>query len=91
MHLTNQKEEFDDMFDIPTLYISARSYSIQWVRLHPILLMSILLYHFKQLTDYNEQVKQMEPGRKFIVVRERKRMRRLTALPSIEVVMIPKP
>jgi hypothetical protein len=86
MHLTNQKEEFDDMFDIPRLYISDRSYSIQWVRLHPILLMSILLYHFKQLTDYSEQVKQIEPGRKFIVVRERKRMRRLTALPSTEVV-----
>jgi hypothetical protein len=86
MHLTNQKEEFDDMFDIPGLYISDRSYSIQWVRLRPILLMSILLYHFKQLTDYSEQVKQIEPGRKFIVVRERKRMRRLTALPSIEVV-----
>ena len=91
MHLTNQKEEFDDMFDIPRLYISDRSYSIQWVRLHPILLMSILLYHFKQLTDYSEQVKQIEPGRKFIVVRERKRMGILTALPSIEVVMIPSP
>ena len=50
---------FDDMFDIPRLYTSACSYSVQTVRLYPIL-MSILLYHFKQLTQCISEAERME-------------------------------
>ena len=50
---------FDDMFDIPRLYTSACSYSVQTVRLYPIL-MSILLYHFKQLTQCISEAERIE-------------------------------
>jgi hypothetical protein len=53
------RKKFDEMFDIPRLYILACSYSVQYVRDYPIQ-MSILLYHFKQLTEYIEQVEQIE-------------------------------
>jgi hypothetical protein len=53
--------------------------------------MFILVYYFKLLTNCSKQVEQIEAGRKVIVVRERKRMGRPTALPSIKVVMIPTP
>jgi hypothetical protein len=45
----SDRKKFDEMWDIPKWYISACSNSMQYVRLHPIL-MSILLYHYKQLT-----------------------------------------
>jgi hypothetical protein len=84
------RKKFDEMMlDIPRLYIPACSYSVQYVRRHPILWISILLYHFKQLTDCSKQVEQIGASRMVIVVRERKGMGRLTALPSIEAVMIP--
>jgi hypothetical protein len=35
------------------------SYSVQYVRLHPIL-MSILLYHYKQLTECISEVEQID-------------------------------
>ncbi len=41
-----ERKEFDEMWDIPRLYVSACSNSVQYVRLHPIL-MSILLYHYR--------------------------------------------
>ena len=50
---------FDKMFDIPRLYTSACSYSVQTVRLYPIL-MSILLYHFKQLTQCISEAERIE-------------------------------
>jgi hypothetical protein len=46
------------MFDIPRFYISACSYSVQYVRLYPIL-MSILFHHYKQLLECTSQVEQM--------------------------------
>jgi hypothetical protein len=56
----SHRKKFDEiMFDIPRFYISACSYSVQYVRLHPIL-MSILLYHYKQLTECVERVEQIE-------------------------------
>ena len=85
----DRKKFGEMMLDIPRLYIPACSYSVQYVRRHPILWISILLYHFKQLTDCSKQVEQIEASRMVIVVRERKGMGRLTALPSIEAVMIP--
>ncbi|MDQ3851434.1 MAG: hypothetical protein M3299_01215 [Thermoproteota archaeon] len=45
----SDRKKFDEMWDIPRFYISACSNSVQYVRLHPIL-MSIL-YHYKQLTQ----------------------------------------
>ncbi len=47
------------MFDISRLYTSACSYAVQPVRLYPIL-MSILLYHFKQLTQCISEVERIE-------------------------------
>lgn len=49
----SDRKDFDRIFDIPRSYTSARSNSVQIVRLHPIL-MSILLHHFKQVTEYIE-------------------------------------
>jgi hypothetical protein len=54
----SDRKKFDDMFDIPRLYISACSYAVQRVRLYPIL-MSILLYCFRQLVECAKQVEQM--------------------------------
>jgi hypothetical protein len=47
------------MWDIPRFYISACSNSVQYVRLHPIL-MSILLYDYKQLTEGIYEVERIE-------------------------------
>jgi hypothetical protein len=53
------RKKFDEMFDIPRLYTSACSYSVQPVRLYPIL-MSILLHHFKELTECINEVERIE-------------------------------
>jgi hypothetical protein len=50
---------FDEMWDIPLWYISACSNSVQYVRLHPIL-MSILLYDYKELTQCISEVERIE-------------------------------
>ncbi len=55
----SDRKKFDEMFDIPRFYISACSYSVQYVRLHPIL-MSILFHHYKELTKCIEQVEEIE-------------------------------
>lgn len=47
------------MFDIPKLYISACSISVQLVPLHPIV-MSILLHHYKDLKECISEVEQIE-------------------------------
>jgi hypothetical protein len=54
----SDRKKFDEMFDIPRLYISACSYAVQPVRLYPIL-MSILLYCYEQLIDCTSQVEQI--------------------------------
>jgi hypothetical protein len=54
----SDRKKFDDMFDIPRSYVSACSYSVQYVRLYPIL-MSVLFHHYKQLSECIEQVEQM--------------------------------
>jgi hypothetical protein len=55
------RRKFDDdmLFDIPRLYTSASSYAIQPLRLHPILLISILLYCYEQLSGWILKVEQM--------------------------------
>src|SRR5918995_4036954 len=55
----SDRKKFDDMWDIPRLYTSACSYSVQPVRLYPIL-MSILLHHFKELTECTKEVERIE-------------------------------
>jgi hypothetical protein len=45
----SDRKKFDEMWELPKWYISACSNSVQYVWLHS-LLMSILLYHYKQLT-----------------------------------------
>ena len=51
----SDRKKFDEMWDLPKWYISACSNSVQYVRLHPIL-MSIFLYDFKQLTQCISEV-----------------------------------
>jgi hypothetical protein len=55
----SDRKKFDEMWDIPRLYTSACSYSVQPVRLYPIL-MSILLHHFKELTECTKEVERIE-------------------------------
>ena len=47
------------MFDIPRLYLSACSNSVQLVPLHPIII-SILFHHYKELLECLSEVEQME-------------------------------
>jgi len=55
----SERNDFDDMFDIPRLYLSACSNSVQLVPLHPII-MSILFHHYKELTEIISEVEQIE-------------------------------
>ena len=55
----SDRKEFDDMWDLPKWYISACSNSVQYVRLHSIL-MSILLYHYKLLTACISEAERIE-------------------------------
>jgi hypothetical protein len=55
----SDRKKFDEMFDIPRLYTSACSYAVQPIRLYPIL-MSIQLYHFKQLTQCISEAERIE-------------------------------
>ena len=55
----SDRKKFDEMWDLPKCYISACSNSVQYVRLHPIL-MSIVLYDFRELTKSIEEVERIE-------------------------------
>src|SRR5215216_70671 len=55
----SERKEFDDMFDIPRLYLSACSNSVQLVPLHPII-MSILFHHYKELKECISEVEEIE-------------------------------
>jgi hypothetical protein len=54
----SEKKQFHEMCDIPRLYITACSNSVQLVPLHPVMI-SILFHHYKQLRELIEQVEQM--------------------------------
>lgn len=43
-----ERKDFDDMFALPRLYVSACSGAVNLVRIYPIF-MSILLYHYREL------------------------------------------
>jgi len=48
-HLDNsERKDFDDMFALPRLYVSACSGAINLVRIYPIF-MSILFHHYREL------------------------------------------
>jgi hypothetical protein len=53
-----EKKEFDAMWDIPRLYVSACSNSVQLVPLHPIVI-SILFHHYKELLQCVREVEEM--------------------------------
>jgi hypothetical protein len=55
----SERKEFDDMFDIPRLYLTTCSNSVQLVPLHPIII-SILFHHYKELTEIISEVEKME-------------------------------
>jgi hypothetical protein len=55
----SERKKFDEMWDIPRLYISACSNSCQLVPLHPII-MSILFHHYKELKECISEVEQIE-------------------------------
>jgi hypothetical protein len=69
-----EKKDFDDMWDIPRLYVSACSTSVQLVPLHPIII-SILFHHYKELKECSEAVKQIEEAA--VVRNKHERIRRL--------------
>jgi hypothetical protein len=54
----SERKEFDEMWDIPRLYVSACSNSVQLVPLQPIII-SILFHHYKELNQCINQVEQM--------------------------------
>src|SRR5215212_3269632 len=56
-------KDFDDMFDIPRLYLSAYSNSAQLVPLHPII-MSILFHHYKELLQCKSEVDEIAKATK---------------------------
>src|ERR671919_689116 len=55
----SDRKKFDEMWNVPRWYISACSNSVQYVRLHPIL-MSILLHNYKDLTQCISEVERIE-------------------------------
>ena len=52
------RRDFDEMWDIPRLYISACSNSVQLVPLQPIII-SILFHHYKELKECILEVEEM--------------------------------
>src|SRR5215216_2228560 len=56
----SDRKKFDEMmFDIPRFYISACSNSVQYVKLHSILMFK-LLYNYRELTECTSEVEQTE-------------------------------
>ncbi len=51
----SERKDFDSMFDIPRLYISACSGAVSLVRIHPIF-MSIIFHHHKELMEIAQQI-----------------------------------
>jgi hypothetical protein len=54
-----ERKEFDDMFEIPRLYISACSGAVSLVRIYPIFI-SILLHHYKELMKIAQQIEEVK-------------------------------
>ena len=54
----SERKKFDEMVDIPRLYITACSNSVQLVPVHPIA-MSILFHHYKELMRCSQQLEEI--------------------------------
>src|SRR5918997_1122732 len=57
-----EKKDYDEMWDIPKLYISACSNSVQLVPLHPIII-SILFHHYEELKKCISEIEQIDASR----------------------------
>jgi hypothetical protein len=55
----SDRKKFDEMFELPKFYISACSNSVQYVKLHSILMFK-LLYNYRELTECSSEVEQIE-------------------------------
>jgi hypothetical protein len=55
----SERKIFDEMWDIPRLYVSACSNSVQLVPFQPIAI-SILFHHYKELKECISEVEQIE-------------------------------
>src|ERR687895_2173738 len=55
----SERKEFDQMWDIPRLYVSACSNSVQLVPLHPIII-SILFHHYEELKKCISEIEQID-------------------------------
>ncbi len=67
----SERKEFDDMFDIPRLYLSSCSNSVQLVPLHPII-MSILFHHYPELKECMKRVEETLEAKINIMEKERR-------------------
>jgi hypothetical protein len=54
----SERKEFDDMFYIARLYLTACSNSVSLVPFHPIVI-SILFHHYRELVECRKQVEQI--------------------------------
>jgi hypothetical protein len=54
----SERKSFDELWDVPKLYVSACSNSVQLVPLHPIII-SILFHHYKELKECISEVEQI--------------------------------
>jgi hypothetical protein len=54
-----ERKEFDEMWDVPRLYLLACSNSVQLVPFHTIAI-SILHHHYKELIQYIAELERME-------------------------------
>lgn len=59
----SERKKFDEMWDIPKLYVSACSNSVQLVPLHPTII-SILFHHYKEMKECISEVEQIESAEK---------------------------
>lgn len=57
------------MWDIPKLYVSACSNSVQLVPLHPIVI-SILFHHYKELVECQKQIKLMDSNNSIGIIND---------------------
>jgi hypothetical protein len=55
----SEKEQFDEIFDILRLYLSACSNSVQLMPFHPVII-SILFHHYKELLERKREVEFLE-------------------------------
>jgi hypothetical protein len=51
----SERKDFDDMFAIPRLYLSACSGAVKLVRIFPVF-MSIAFHHYKELSEMAQQL-----------------------------------